>query len=116
MYSQNQTVYGYVGETVKLQCPLLPPTNSPRTTWFGPYLPLPYFYNKDKNKELGQRFSVILNNSSKAYDLQITNLSSEVDKGNYSCSVNTNPVQQNFVGLKIFGKYYKKFICQFDIA
>lgn len=107
VYNQNRTVYGYVGYTVILICPLSPPAESGRTTWRGPPSNIRYFINDNKNPSIdrGERLSVILNTTSGAYNLRITNLAIGVDDGMFSCEVNTNPFQQYFVNLKFYGEY-----------
>ncbi|XP_065933049.1 neural cell adhesion molecule 1-A isoform X3 [Magallana gigas] len=108
VYNQNTTVYGYEGDTVILSCPLAPPPVSSRTTWRGPPSATVYFYNTDKNPSIdrGERLSVIPNTASGAYNLRITNLTIGVDVGMFSCEVNTNPIQQHFINLKLHIQQY----------
>lgn len=100
-------MYGYVGERLKLICPLTPPATSGRTTWSGPPTNQVYFFNAEKNPiaSRGDRLDVNRNEESGAYDLVLTNFNSSVDEGLYSCAVNTNPIQKHFIKLQLYGKY-----------
>lgn len=91
-----------------MNCPLTPPAVSGRTTWRGPPSATVYFFNNDKNPSIdrGKRLSVILNIGSGAYNLRITNLTIGVDAGMFSCEVNTNPIQQYFINLKLHIQLY----------
>lgn len=100
-----ETIYRLEGDNLTLVCPFVPPEKNGRTTWFGPPLNTIYFYNEVKNpKDLkGGRLSVVKNKTTEAYDLTITNLKRQEDKGIYSCDVNTNPLQQQLFNLIFYG-------------
>lgn len=108
MYSQDATQYGNEGDTVILKCPLTPPAVSGRTTWRGPPSATLFFMNTQKNPDAlrKERLYVIQNTSSGAYNLQIANITYDIDEGMYSCDVNAQPYQQHFVRLKFNGKYW----------
>lgn len=105
--NQNTTIYGYEGDMVKLICPLSPPAESGRTTWGGPPNNSLYFYNNAKNPDAprGERLSVMRNTVSGAYNFLIVNISMGIDEGIFICAVNTNPIQQYKIELKVYGEY-----------
>lgn len=107
VFNQSTTIYGYEGQTVILKCPLTRPAVSSRTTWRGPPGNIIFYRNNDKNPSIdrGERLSVMLNTTSGAYNLRITNITIGVDDGIFSCEVNTNPIQQYFINLKLHSKY-----------
>lgn len=80
---------------------------SGRTTWIGPPSIDVFFYNDMKNPSIdrGERLSVILNKASGAYNLRITNLTIGVDAGMFICVVNTNPIQEYIINLKLYSEY-----------
>lgn len=98
-----------------MRCPLTPPAVSGRTTWKGPPSSTVYFYNAEKNPNTyrGERLSVLLNTVSGAYNLRMTNLTTGVDDGMFSCVVNTNPVQEYFINLKIHSEYTNVILLNF---
>lgn len=101
VYSQNVTRYGNKGDSIKLSCPLTPPNVDGKTTWRGPLSATAYFYNDEKDPLIdGNRLSVVRNTVSSAYDLIISNITSGTDDGNYSCVVNTVPIQEYYITLK----------------
>lgn len=94
-----------------LKCPLTPPAVSGRTTWGGPPSFTVYFYNSIKNPTInkGERLSVIQNTASGAYNLWITNLTIGVDDGMFRCVVNTDPLKEHLINLKLHSKYINLF-------
>lgn len=99
VYSQNVTRYENEGDSIMLKCPLTPPS---RTSWRGPPNNNLFYHNAEPNPKIvrGERLSVMLNTTSGAYNLRITNLTIGVDDGMFICEVNTVPAQQYFFSLK----------------
>lgn len=102
-----ETIYGVEGDNLTLVCPFAQPKESGMTAWFGPPSSTIYFYNEMKNpKDLkGGRLSVVESKTSKAYDLTISNLKIQEDKGIYSCDVNTDPPKQQLFNLTFYGNF-----------